>query len=760
MKKVLLSIVTLIALSFGASAQNVNIPDANFKAYLVGNSAINTNSDTEIQVSEATAFTGTISFNNNNSSISDLTGIEAFTALTFLYCSNNSLTTLDVSNNTNLTLLDCSSNSLTTLDVSNNTALTNLNFINNSLTTLDVSNNTDLTILFCSSNSLTTLDVSNNTALTNLGCGNNSLTTLDVSNNTALTNLGCGNNSLTTLDVSNNTALTNLGCNDNSLTTLDVTNNTTLSFLTSFNNLLTTLDVSNNTALTQFRCDNNSLTVLDLANGNNTNLIFFMAGTNPNLTCIQVDDVSYSTTNWTNIDPGASFSLDCGYISLVNSITVQGQAGASTITTPGGTLQMEADVLPVNADDDTYIWSVANGTGSATISTSGLLTAVADGTVTVTATANDNSGTTGTEEITISNQVNLVTSITVQGQAGASTITTPGGTLQMEADVLPVIADDDTYIWSVANGTGTATISAGGLLTAVADGMVTVTATANDNSGTTGTEEITISNQVNLVTSITVQGQAGASTITTPGGTLQMEADVLPVNADDDTYIWSVANGTGSATISTSGLLTAVADGMVTVTATANDNSGTTGTEEITISNQVNLVTSITVQGQAGASTITTPGGTLQMEADVLPVNADDDTYIWSVANGTGSATISTSGLLTAVADGMVTVTATANDASGTTASTVITISNQSIVLDIKPTVHLLSIYPNPAKRQITIHSNEKIETVTIFDFTGKTLKTIVSSRNTIDVSDLINGIYFLQIQTNKDLTSKRLVIE
>jgi hypothetical protein len=57
MKKLLLVLLALPLIGFG---QNVNIPDANFKAYLVGNTAINTNGDTEIQVSEATAFTGTI----------------------------------------------------------------------------------------------------------------------------------------------------------------------------------------------------------------------------------------------------------------------------------------------------------------------------------------------------------------------------------------------------------------------------------------------------------------------------------------------------------------------------------------------------------------------------------------------------------------------------------------------------------------------------------------------------------------------------
>ena len=95
---------------------------------------------------------------------------------------------------------------------------------------------------------------------------------------------------------------------------------------------------------------------------------YFNASSN-NLTCIDVDDVATATLAWTTIDVGVSYSLNC-MIDLVNSITVQGQAGASVITTQGGTLQMEANVLPTYADDDSYAWSVSNGTGSASIDAS------------------------------------------------------------------------------------------------------------------------------------------------------------------------------------------------------------------------------------------------------------------------------------------------------------------------------------------------------------------------------------------------------
>jgi uncharacterized protein YjdB len=72
------------------------------------------------------------------------------------------------------------------------------------------------------------------------------------------------------------------------------------------------------------------------------------------------------------------------------------------------------------------------------------------------------------------------------------------------------------------------------------------------------------------VTSVTVTGTGGAITITVDNGTLQMIATVLPEDATDKTVVWSVANGTGSASISSTGLLTAITDGTVIVKATAN----------------------------------------------------------------------------------------------------------------------------------------------------------------------------------------------
>lgn len=276
-------------------AQIINIPDANFKNVLVnwncadfdgdGNAdgTVDTNNDGEIQVSEAEIVVG-LDIDQRN--IQSLEGIFYFINLKTLYCRQNQLTTLDISNNSNLETLDCRSNQLATLDISNNTNLETLSCSGNQLTTLDLINNSNLKSLNCSGNQLTTLDISNNSNLEILTCRVNQLTTLDISNNLNLRTLQCNDNQLTTLDVSNNLNLTTLSCDNNQLTTLDVSNNSSLSslfcqenelvdinlgsglnliWLSCGFNQLTSLDVSN-TNVSELDCHNNQLTTLDLSN--------------------------------------------------------------------------------------------------------------------------------------------------------------------------------------------------------------------------------------------------------------------------------------------------------------------------------------------------------------------------------------------------------------------------------------------------------------------------------------------------------------
>ena len=185
----------LCAVPMLISAQTIiinetNFPDKNFRACLLEEEF---GKDGVITPEEIIETTDIVVVMRN---ISNLKGIEYFTALTHLDCSYNQLTSLNVSQNTALTYLDCSSNQLTSLDISQNKRLETFRCHSNQLTSLNLSQNTKLTSLNCSLNQLTSLDVSQNTALNGLYCGENLLTSLNVSQNTALTDLNCHSNQI------------------------------------------------------------------------------------------------------------------------------------------------------------------------------------------------------------------------------------------------------------------------------------------------------------------------------------------------------------------------------------------------------------------------------------------------------------------------------------------------------------------------------------------------------------------------------------
>ena len=298
-------------------------PDENFRKYLLSQSYGSDGILTEDEIAEVTKID--LWYKN----VQSLQGIEFFTALEVLNCSNNQLTSLDVSKNTALKTLNCYDNQLTSLDVSKNTALTSLDCNNNKLTSLDVSKNTALTSLSCGGNQLTSLDVSKNTVLTSLTFSNNRLTSLDLSKNTALKELSCNSNQLTSLTVSGCMALTKLTCGSNKFASLDVSRNTMLTSLDCNNNQLTSLDVSKNTALETLNCYGNPFTSLDLSN--NTALTRLQCNrsqlTSLNVTqCTALTNIYCENNQLTSLDVSgctALTHLSCGN-NLLTSLIVSG----------------------------------------------------------------------------------------------------------------------------------------------------------------------------------------------------------------------------------------------------------------------------------------------------------------------------------------------------------------------------------------------------------------------------------------------------
>tara|TARA_R110002051_G_scaffold229291_1_gene291284 strand:+ start:8657 stop:10282 length:1626 start_codon:yes stop_codon:yes gene_type:complete len=176
--------------------------------------------------------------------------------------------------------------------------------------------------------------------------------------------------------------------------------------------------------------------------------------------------------------------------------------------------------------------------------------------------------------------------------------------------------------------------------------LITISSCSKDNSSEELSRNI-------LVKTIIINGNSIQN-----GSSEQLSVVVLPNNATNRTVTWSVSD-LSIASISDKGLVTPLENGTVTITASANDDSGISSEKIITISGVTGppiLVSSITVMG-----TNITDGSAQQLSVEVLPADATNKLVIWSVSDPL-KAEISSTGLLTPKDNGYVTVTATSKD--------------------------------------------------------------------------------------------------
>ena len=298
-----------------ATIEYTYVPDDNFEQVLIDAQLDDVLDDYVLTDNIKNLTFLNVSFKN----ISDLTGIEDFVSLVTLSCTDNSLTSLDVTKNTSLTYLKFSFNQISTIDVSQNVVLEQLIGVHNQLLSLDVMNNVSLKRLEIWENNISSLDLSKNVNLEKLYIDLNPINTIDISKNTNLKILSFGGDMntrslISSIDVSKNTLLESVSFIYTQIESLDVSHLTNLSTLLVRNNRLTDLDVSQNTNLTDFVCNDNQLKTLNIKNGNNINIWRFNATNNWQLNCIEVDDPVWSTTNWTSIDNHSSFGDNCHYL--------------------------------------------------------------------------------------------------------------------------------------------------------------------------------------------------------------------------------------------------------------------------------------------------------------------------------------------------------------------------------------------------------------------------------------------------------------
>ena len=232
----------------------VNFEDVFFGAYCL--EYFDSNDDGGISLDEAAAAKV---IKCDGLEISSMEGLQSFTGLDTLDCSNNSIKKLNLTDSRNLRYLKCDNNQLTSLYVSGLDELSYLNCQHNQLPQLDLRNTRAIEYLDCSTNSLKELNTKYLTSLKYLNCGNNTLKSIDISSNLALTELYCYTCDMLSLDITKNTALEVLFCSYNYYSDLVTKNNLALTKLSCDNCGILRLDVTNNTALIELRCRGNKI---------------------------------------------------------------------------------------------------------------------------------------------------------------------------------------------------------------------------------------------------------------------------------------------------------------------------------------------------------------------------------------------------------------------------------------------------------------------------------------------------------------------
>ena len=421
----------------------------------------------------------------------------------------------------------------------------------------------------------------------------------------------------------------------------------------------------------------------------------------------------------------ATITASAGSASGSAVVTVT-QSAASVVVSPstdeltalGATVQLTAEAFDENGHavaGAEFSWESSDA-AVATVDESGLVTGVAEGVATITASAGEASG-------------SAVVTVT---QSAASVVVSPstdeltalGATVQLTAEAFDenghAVAGAE-FSWESSDA-AVATVDESGLVTGVAEGVATITASAGEASGS-------------AVVTVT---QSAASVVVSPstdeltalGATVQLTAEAFDENGHavaGAEFSWESSDA-AVATVDESGLVTGVAEGVATITASAGEASGS-------------AVVTVT---QSAASVVVSPstdeltalGATVQLTAEAFDENGHavaGAEFSWESSDA-AVATVDESGLVTGVAEGVATITASAGEASG---SAVVTVTQSAASVVVSPSTDELTALG--ATVQLTAEAfDENGHAVAGAEFSWESSDISVA---TVDASGLVRGV-------------------
>lgn len=368
----------------------------------------------------------------------------------------------------------------------------------------------------------------------------------------------------------------------------------------------------------------------------------------------------------------------------------------------GETATIKVKITPTTAVNKTLNWT-SSDTSVATVA-DGIVTAVAPGNTTITATTTDGTNISATCKVTV--KIVLVESLQLSSGTAVGKV---GETIQLEPTIMPANASNKVLNWTSSNEK-VATV-ANGKVTIVGVGSAEITATTTD--GTKISAQCHITGQPISITGISLSTNSLTMNI---GDSTLLAATVTPENATTKTLNWTSSNE--QVAIVKDGVVTALSAGEATITAASTDGSGVSAScgVKVNVSYAQSLVLS-------PSDTIICEGETLTIIANVLPITTSNKVLNWTSSDET-VATV-TNGLVTAIKTGETTISATTTDGTNISATCKLRVQpviaksislNKSIITAVAGTKHQLEVTILPQnttnKNVLWTSTNEAVATV------------------------------------------------
>lgn len=374
---------------------------------------------------------------------------------------------------------------------------------------------------------------------------------------------------------------------------------------------------------------------------------------------------------------------------------------SSLILEEGATGKLTATFTPTEAENKEVTWTSSNPQ-VAEVDANGNVTAVAEGTATITVASKETSSVKDTCNVTVIKKGDFILSLDK-----TSAVMNKGDLITLKPIFTPSTIENQKVTWESSNAQ-VAKVDEDGKVTAVEEGTATITVKSEANQERTAKCEITVKGKID-VESVAIDVKSKELYI---GDKIKLNATVTPTDATDKTVKWESSDAT-IADVDSTGTVTAKAKGVATIVVTTNDGDKK-DTSTITVKEKEEDTTikveSISINKTKVDMQI---GDTTSLVVTFTPTNATNKNVTWKMADES-IATVDRNGIITAVKEGKTTLTVTTEDGNKTAEAEINVTKKTNTADDIyKPNTNTPNSNPDTTTAEVRLPNAGKI-TITI----------------------------------------------